>query len=308
VYIEKRGGVEVLLRFIGDYGVAFVNTQSHFLEYAKHLARVAKISGLHITIVTDSDCAGINIAEKVMMRSNENDKHDDNNDIADDVEDNDDGQNDSDTDDNHIERLGIDPVDTRLYFGISEERWKEMEEEYPIKGPDPKTGKPRMSPGRNVTSPLIRMYNKYQKYPTKYARYQYIANSLGYLIGKENLRIMASEYKEDPVNFRLYRHVYENFDELTANAPERAKRVEIDRVIKEVGPAKFSNFILDMLQVIFPESDVNRSIKRMKEYFGEFPILPPNIQKLFIHAVSLAEAAAESTEDTIEEEQKYVML
>lgn len=98
-----------------------------------------------------------------------------------------------------------------------------------------------------------------------------------------------------------------NFDELTANAPERAKRVEIDRVIKEVGPAKFSNFILDMLQVIFPESNVNRSIKRMKEYFGEkFAILPPDIQKLFIHAVSLAEAAAESTEDTIEEEQKYV--
>jgi hypothetical protein len=129
------------------------------------------------------------------------------------------------------------------------------------------------------------------------------------LIGKENIknRIMASEYKEDPVKFQLYRHVYENLDELTANAPERAKRVEIDRVIKEVDPAKFSNFILDMLQVIFPESDVNRSIKRMKEYFGEkFAILPPETQKLFIHVVSLAEAAAESTEDKIEEEQKNV--
>ena len=303
VYIEKRGGVEVLIRFIGDYGAAFVNTQGHFVEYAKDLARAAKISGSHITIVTDSDCAGINIAEKVMMRSNENDEDEDEDDVAADVEDDD--CNDSDSDDNHIERLGIDPVDTRLYFGISEERWKEMEEEYPIKRPDPKTGKPRMSPGRNVTSPLVRMYNKYQKYPRKYSRYQYIADSLGYLIGKENLRIMASEYKEDPVKFQLYRHVYENLDELTANAPERAKRVEIDRVIKEVGPAKFSNFILDMLQVIFPESDVNRSIKRMKEYFGEkFGILPPETQKLFIHIVSLAEAAAESTEDKIEEEQK----
>ena len=59
VYIEKRGGVEVLIRFIGDYGVAFVNTQGHFVEYAKDLARAAKISGSHITIVTDSDCAGI---------------------------------------------------------------------------------------------------------------------------------------------------------------------------------------------------------------------------------------------------------
>ena len=45
----------------------------------------------------------------------------------------------------------------------------------------------------------------------------------------------------------------------------------------------------------------------MKEYFGEkFAILPPEIQKLFIHVVSLAEAAAESTEDKIEEEQKNV--
>ena len=208
VYIEKRGGVEVLIRFIGDYGVAFVNTQGHFVEYAKDLARAAKISGSHITIVTDSDCAGINIAEKVMTRSNEDDEDEDEDDVTADIEDDVDC-NDSDSDDNHIERLGIDPVDTRLYFGISEERWKEMEEEYPIKRPDPKTGKPRMSPGRNVTSPLIRMYNKYQKYPRKYARYQYIADSLGYLIGKENLRIMASEYKEDPGKFRLYRHVYE---------------------------------------------------------------------------------------------------
>ena len=192
----------------------------------------------HITIVTDSDCAGINIAEKIMMRPNENDEDDDNDDIAVEAEDNDD--NESDSDDNHIERLGIDPVDTRLYFGISEERWKEMEEEYPIKRPDPKTGKPGMSPGRNVTSPLVRMYNKYQKYPRKYSRYQYIADSLGYLIGKENLRIMASECKKDPVKFQLYRHIYENFDELTVNAPEHAKRVEIDRVIKEVGPAQCS--------------------------------------------------------------------
>ena len=307
VYIEKRGGVEVVIRFIGDYGVAFVNTQGHFVEYAKDLARAAKISGSRITIVTDSDCAGINIAEKVMMRSTENDEDDDNDDIAADVEGNDDNNDDSDNDDNHIERLGIDPLDARLYFGISEERWKEMEEEYPIKSPDPKTDKPRMSPGRNVTSPLVRMYNKYQKYPRKYARYQYIADSLGYLIGKENLRIMASEYEYNPVKFQLYRHIYENIDKLTANAPERAKRVEIDRVIKEVGPAKFSDYILDMLQVIFPESDVNRSIKRMKEYFGEkYVILPRDIQKFFTHIVSIAEAAAESTEDTIEEEQKNV--
>ena len=42
---------------------------------------------------------------------------------------------------------------------------------------------------------------------------------------------MASEYEEDPAKFQLYRHIYDNFAELTANAPERAKRVEIDRVI-----------------------------------------------------------------------------
>ena len=114
---------------------------------------------------------------------------------------------------------------------------------------------------------------------------------------------MASEYEEDPVKFQLYRYIYENIDELTANAPERAKRVEIDRVIKEVGPAKFSDYILDMLQVISPESNVNRSIKRMNEYFGEkFNVLPPDIQELFVRTVTLAEAAAESTKDTIEEQ------
>ncbi|MGC1932345.1 MAG: hypothetical protein WA667_25520 [Candidatus Nitrosopolaris sp.] len=42
-------------------------------------------------------------------------------------------------------------------------------------------------------------------------------------------------------------------------------------------------------------------------FLGEkFNILPPDIQKLFVHVVSLAEAAAESTEDTIEEEQNNV--
>ena len=35
VYIEKRGGG---VR-IGDYEIAFVNTQGHFVEYAKDLAR-----------------------------------------------------------------------------------------------------------------------------------------------------------------------------------------------------------------------------------------------------------------------------
>ena len=48
--------------FYGDYGVAFVKTQGHFVEYAKDLAR-AKISGSDIATVTDCDCAGISIAD-----------------------------------------------------------------------------------------------------------------------------------------------------------------------------------------------------------------------------------------------------
>jgi hypothetical protein len=35
VFIEKRGVIEIVSKYIGQYGIAFCNTQGHFTEYAK---------------------------------------------------------------------------------------------------------------------------------------------------------------------------------------------------------------------------------------------------------------------------------
>ena len=66
VFIEKRGVVEIV-KYIGDiYGIAFVNTQGHFAEYPKDLIREINQNGGNVAILTDFDCAGIHIAEKVI--------------------------------------------------------------------------------------------------------------------------------------------------------------------------------------------------------------------------------------------------
>ena len=55
------------LSYIGDiYGIAFVNTQGHFAEYPKDLIREIIENGGNVAILTDFDCAGIHIAEKVI--------------------------------------------------------------------------------------------------------------------------------------------------------------------------------------------------------------------------------------------------
>ena len=69
-FIEKRGAVEIVTKFIGDSGMSFCNTQGHFVYYTKDLAREFKSSGGHPSVTTDCDCAGINIAERVMVRNN----------------------------------------------------------------------------------------------------------------------------------------------------------------------------------------------------------------------------------------------
>src|SRR5439155_21884536 len=116
-FIEKRGAVEIVTKFIGDSGMSFCNTQGHFVYYAKDLAREFKKSGGHPSIITDCDCAGINIAERVAMREEINDE---------DAEDEEDEEDEDDTiiderleemdkersnvedeDDNVIQRIGI---------------------------------------------------------------------------------------------------------------------------------------------------------------------------------------------------------
>ena len=66
VFMEKRGVLEIV-KYIGDiYGFAFVNTQGHFAEYPKDLIRQIIKNGGNVGIITDFDCAGIHIAEKVI--------------------------------------------------------------------------------------------------------------------------------------------------------------------------------------------------------------------------------------------------
>ena len=64
--MEKRGVLEIV-KYIGDiYGFAFVNTQGHFAEYPKDLIRQIIENGGNVAILTDFDCAGTHIAEKVI--------------------------------------------------------------------------------------------------------------------------------------------------------------------------------------------------------------------------------------------------
>ena len=85
--------------------------------------------------------------------------------------------------------------------------------------------------------------------------------------------------------------------------PAKAKRIELDSVIKVVRANSFSNFIIDKLQEFFPERKYTRAVKMPVEYFGEkFHILPENIKRLFRHCVEVADKAVKPTEDEIEEE------
>ena len=75
VFIEKRGVVEIV-KYIGDiYGIAFVNTQGHFAEYPKDLIREIIANGGNVAILTDFDCAGIHIAEKVIAEDIEEERN-----------------------------------------------------------------------------------------------------------------------------------------------------------------------------------------------------------------------------------------
>ena len=66
IFIEKVGVVDQIKHVIDMHGIAFVNTQGHFAEYPKRLVSAIIEKGGYVAILTDFDCAGINIAEKVI--------------------------------------------------------------------------------------------------------------------------------------------------------------------------------------------------------------------------------------------------
>jgi hypothetical protein len=88
--------------------------------------------------------------------------------------------------------------------------------------------------------------------------------------------------------------------------PTKAKRIELDSIIKVVRANLFSDFILDQLQHLFTNRKYTRAVTLPTEYFGDkFHILPENVRRLFQHYVEVADRATKPTEDKIEEELDY---
>jgi hypothetical protein len=306
VFIEKRGVVEIV-KYIGDiYGIAFFNTQGHFAEYPKDLIREINQNGGNVAILTDFDCAGIHIAEKVIADDEYREE------ISEDtvfelkppyeiidasLAPPEKQQHSEHT--KRVVRLGID-VQTLEYFvsknilvndntlenlksGV-EKMSQEVGEEYP-KHTDPK----KQQPGKNA-----KRYDSYLRDPTnpkvlRYKRYEYIYNNFEYLTGI-SIDDLHNEDTEGIIGNR-----------------KTARRIEIDSVIEAVKAPAFAQFILEELQEFFPERNYNRIIKPLIEYFGDkFDILPEGTKKLLSYVTSVADTAAKPIKEDIESEQEVV--
>ena len=338
IFIEKQGVVEIIKHLAQIYGIAFVNTQGHFADYPRDLIpRIIKEGG-NVVILTDFDCAGIHIAERI---------------IADDVY-----QEFVDQDDNpvtelkagveyktnyhygeRVKRLGI-GLDTFDYFvskigraeieegrgikikirnddGDLVEKQVRTSEEFQelVEEPYPKTEQKeeKQQPGMNVITAIIkyarnyvlstfaRRDDRYKRY-TRYSKYEYIYDNFEYLTGLNVYDAMKVINVDDDDD--LDNNERAAINKLLRNRdPAKAKRIELDSVIKVVRANSFSNFIIDKLQEFFPERKYTRAVKLPTEYFGEkFHILPENIKRLFRHCVEVADKAVKPTEDEIEEE------
>ena len=341
IFIEKQGIVEIIRHLADIYGFAFVNTQGHFAEYPRNLVPEITKQGGNVVILTDFDCAGIHIAERI---------------ISDDVT-----YNYADKNGNtslkqkkgyyykeyigeKVRRLGID-METLEYFiskvqeegrtitvEVRDDEAGDLNEEtittldrliVHVQEPYPKAEnrEDKQQPGVNVITSLIRYVKKYllakghcdipdsryQNYRLtygKYDRYEYVYENFEYLTGLD-----VGEAMKD---MKLYNHDSElNNDEKAAinslledRAPEDAKRIELDSILKVVKAKMFEDFIVQKLQEFFPERKyIDRAITLPTEYFGEkFNILPENTRALFLRVARIADKAAKPTENKIRKE------
>ena len=338
IFIEKQGVVEIIKHLADIYGIAFVNTQGHFADYPRDLVPRIIDEGGNVVILTDFDCAGIHIAERI---------------IAEDV-----FQEYVDQDGNpitelkdgvkyttkfhygeRVKRLGID-LDTLNYFvskvqgEIEGERirvivrndegelvekqvrtYKELQEL--VEEPYPKTEQKdeKQQPGMNVITAIIRYArnyvlstnaardDSYRKY-SRYGKYKYIYDNFEYLTGLNVNEVMKGINAND--NDELDNDERAAINKLLRNRdPAKAKRIELDSLIKVVRANLFSDFILDKLQEFFPERNYTRAIKLPTEYIGDkFHILPENFKGLFWRCIEVADMAVKPTEDEIEQELK----
>jgi 5S rRNA maturation endonuclease (ribonuclease M5) len=302
VFIEKRGAVEQIKHISDIHGVAFVNTQGHFAEYPKDLVPEIIRKGGYVIILTDFDCAGIHIAERVIrelagIRVN--------------VEINRFGKSSTKsilvTD--RVKRLGID-LDTLDYFvskGIKDKQGKlitSREELLKIvQEPYPKHQEPeKQQPGYNVVSPVIEYARKYVLYRYKnkhyksYKRYEYIYNNFEYLTGLsiESACIHETLKTEETEGLSKKETQVEIKKAMKDRTTGAAKRIELDSVIKVVKANMFAEFVIDKIE------DGNRAIELPKNYFAEkFHILPERIQKFFLYVTDKSNEASNPTEDEI---------
>ncbi len=178
VFIEKRGVIEIVSKHIGHFGIAFCNTQGHFTEYAKDLAKASRDANGNVAIITDWDCAGVNIAERVRVKKGEQQEEEENG--AAEVDDIEGGQGSEEEEEELepnstiIERLGI-TFDTLKSFQAHdiEIDQDKVEETYPVNPKKPifmVDGRPASGkPGKSVTAPIRKMAKLYRQNPVKYA-------------------------------------------------------------------------------------------------------------------------------------------
>jgi hypothetical protein len=64
IFIEKEGIIDELKGHADKYGFSMVNSRGYLTEYAHELIEAANKSGANITVITDYDLSGINLASK----------------------------------------------------------------------------------------------------------------------------------------------------------------------------------------------------------------------------------------------------
>ena len=251
--------------------------------------------GGNVAILTDFDCAGIHIAEHI---------------IADDKE-------------GKVKRLGID-MKTLGYFiskaekdgqtikvQVRDDNTRELcEEEIKTLGqliehvqesyPKAERADEKQQPNINVVSAIVKYAMKYNDNSDE--RYKYIYDNFEYLTG---LEVEILDYLRLDEKGEFTRGSKDLITRaLKDRDPSKAKRIEIDSIIKVVKANMFAQFIIDKLQEFFLERKyIDRAIGIPKEYFGEkFNILPENTRELLLRAARTAHRASESVEDAIEEE------
>jgi 5S rRNA maturation endonuclease (ribonuclease M5) len=313
IFIEKRGVVEQLKHISDLYGVAFVNTQGHFAEYPKDLVPAIVEQDGHVFILTDFDCAGIHIAEKVISE------------LADmtvnvEVQSGKKTKTKTILVTDRVIKLGID-LDTLKYFvkrGLKTEQGEPItlkqfqrmvEESYPVTSDKDK----QQQPGPNVVSPIIEYARNYYKFDNhsseqykEYERYGYIYDNFEYLTGLdvqssfiEDTRLTRESLgEEEPVTKKQMQNT---INEAMRERPTRkAKRIELDSVIKVVKARMFAEFVTDKIEEYFPERDLSRGTELPEQYFGEkFHILPESVKEYFQYVVDKANEVSDLVDKKI---------